>query len=88
MCAEVIRNRKTKNQIINDFKNKNLTKDFFPENIYEKYTIEDVVREINFTFSKSRISVFKAAQGAPIVILSPRSRGFSNRETIINKYTY
>jgi NAD+ synthase (glutamine-hydrolysing) len=88
LCAEVIRNRKTKNQIINDFKNKTLTEDFFPKDIYEKYTLEDVIREIDFTFSKSRISVFKAAQGAPIVILSPRSRGFSNRETIINKYTY
>lgn len=86
LCAEVIRNRKTKNNLISDFKNKRLTVDFFPKDIYEKYSMEQFVKEVDFTLSKSRISVFKAAQGAPIVILSPRSRGFSNRETIINKY--
>lgn len=86
LCAEVIRNRKTKNNLISDFKNKRLTEDFFPEDVYEKYTMEEFIKEVEFTLSKSRISVFKAAQGAPIVILSPRSRGFSNRETIINKY--
>lgn len=87
LCAEVIRNRKTKNQLITDFENKRLTADFFPEDIYKKYTMEQFIKEVDFTLSKSRISVFKAAQSAPIVILSPRSRGFSNRETIINKYS-
>ncbi len=48
--------------------------------------MEQFISEVDFTLRKSRISVFKAAQGAPIVILSPRSRGFSNCETIINKY--
>lgn len=86
LCAEIIRNRKTKNNLISDFENKRLTADFFPKDIYEKYTMEQFIKEVDFTLSKSRISVFKAAQGAPIVILSPRSRGFSNRETIINKY--
>ena len=86
LCAEIIRNRKTKTQLISDFENKKLTSDFFPKNIYEKYSIENFIAEVDFTLTKSRISVFKAAQGAPIVILSPRSRGFSNRETIINKY--
>lgn len=86
LCAEVIRHRKTKNQLISDFENKRLTFDFFPADIYNKYTKEQFIKEIEFTLAKSRISVFKAAQGAPIVILSPRSRGFSNRETIINKY--
>lgn len=86
LCAEVIRNRKTKSQLITDFENKRLTKDFFPDDIYEKYTMEQFVEQVDFTLKKSRISVFKAAQAAPIVILSPRSRGFSNRETIINKY--
>lgn len=88
LCAEVIRNRKTKSNLILDFENKRLTPDFFPEDIYDKYTIEDFKKEVDFTLSKSRVSVFKAAQGAPIVILSPRSRGFSNRETIINKYNF
>ena len=86
LCAEIIRMRKTKKQLISDFDNKRLTEDFFPKDIYEKYTMEQFVKEVDFTLRKSRISVFKAAQGAPIVILSPRSRGFSNRETIINKY--
>ena len=86
LCAEIIRMRKTKKQLISDFENKRLTEDFFPKDIYEKYTMEQFVKEVDFTLRKSRISVFKAAQGAPIVILSPRSRGFSNRETIINKY--
>jgi len=86
LCAEIIRNRKTKTQLISDFENKKLTEDFFPKDIYTKYTMENFIAEVDFTLRKSRISVFKAAQGAPIVILSPRSRGFSNRETIINKY--
>lgn len=86
LCAEVIRNRKTKKQLISDFENKRLTADFFPADIYKKYTMDQFITEVDFTLRKSRISVFKAAQGAPIVILSPRSRGFSNRETIINKY--
>jgi NAD+ synthase (glutamine-hydrolysing) len=86
LCAEVIRCRKTKSQLISDFENKRLTFEFFPEDIYEKYSMDQFVEQVDFTLRKSRISVFKAAQGAPIVILSPRSRGFSNRETIINKY--
>ena len=86
LCAEIIRMRKTKKQLISDFENKRLTEDFFPKDVYEKYTMEQFIKEVDFTLRKSRISVFKAAQGAPIVILSPRSRGFSNRETIINKY--
>ena len=86
LCAEVIRNRKTKTQLISDFENKKLTAEFFPDDIYEKYSMENFIAEVEFTLRKSRISVFKAAQGAPILILSPRSRGFSNRETIINKY--
>jgi len=86
LCAEVIRHRKTKRQLLDDWHNKKLTEDFFPSDIYEKYNEEQFINEVNFTFTKSRISVFKAAQSAPIPVLSPRSRGFSNRETIINKY--
>lgn len=86
LCAEVIRNKKTKSQLISDFENKRLTADFFKDDIYDKYTKDEFIKQVEFTLRKSRISVFKAAQAAPIVILSPRSRGFSNRETIINKY--
>lgn len=90
ICAEIIRNHKSKPELINDFKNKTLTNDFFPiingKSIYEEYNIEKFIEEVEFSFTKSRISVYKAAQSAPIVVISPRSRGFSNRETIINKY--
>jgi NAD+ synthase (glutamine-hydrolysing) len=86
LCAEVIRHRKTKRQLLSDWYTKDLTKDFFPADIYIKYTVDQFIAEMNFTFAKSKISVFKAAQSAPIPVLSPRSRGFSNRETIINKY--
>jgi len=86
LCAAYIRERKSKSQLIEDFKNKNLNLDFFPKDVYEKYTMEQFTKEVEITMTRSRISVFKAAQHAPIVILSPRSRGFSNRETIINKY--
>lgn len=91
ICAEMIRNHKSSQELISEFNNKTLTKDFFPnlpngKSIYDNYSLDDFKREVKFAFDKSRISVFKAAQGAPIVILTPRSRGFSNRETIINKY--
>ena len=45
-----------------------------------------IVGSLLKVISSLRISVFKSAQAAPVVIISPRSRGFSNRETIINKY--
>lgn len=91
ICAEIIRNHKSKPELINEFENKSLTKDFFPtlpdgRTIYDTYSLEEFGKEVEFAFSKSRMSVYKAAQGAPIVVISPRSRGFSNRETIINKY--
>lgn len=86
LCAEVIRNRKSKQALLTAYKCRTLTPEFFGDDVYQKYTYEDFSREVNITFSLSRVSVFKAAQGAPIVILSPRSRGFSNRETIINHY--
>jgi predicted amidohydrolase/NH3-dependent NAD+ synthetase len=86
LCAAYIRERKSRNQLIEDFKNHRLNPDFFPSNVYEKYTMEQFIKEVEITMSRSRTSVFKAAQHAPIVILSPRSRGFSNRETILNKY--
>lgn len=86
LCAEVIRNRKSKKQLLHDYDNRCLTEEFFGPDIYDKYSRADMEREIAFTFAKSRISVFKAGQAAPILILTPRSRGFSNRETIINHY--
>ena len=51
-----------------------------------KYSEKEWEEQIDFALNKMRFSVYKAAQGAPIVIVSPRSRGFSNRETLINYY--
>jgi NAD+ synthase (glutamine-hydrolysing) len=83
ICAMLIRERKNKEDIM-----KNIwDKDLFPkEDEVRKYTKEGLEDQIDFAISKMRTSVFKAAQSAPIVIISPRSRGFSNRETLINKY--
>ncbi len=89
--AELIRNRKGPLEIIADFQQGTLTQDFFPldfegKSVYEKYSAQQFSNETWEAFDNSRRSVFKSAQGAPIVIISPRSRGFSNRETIINHY--
>jgi NAD+ synthase (glutamine-hydrolysing) len=88
--AEMIRNRKMPEQLIKDFKDHKLTSEFFPKgwdgkDVY-KLTEEEFTKQVYEAFKNSKRSVFKAAQSAPIVIISPRSRGFSNRETIINYY--
>ncbi|MFW6273203.1 MAG: nitrilase-related carbon-nitrogen hydrolase [bacterium] len=87
ICASLIRDRKSKEDLIVDFKNNLLNTDYFPkmDEVY-KYNEEQWDEQLDFAISKMRFSVFKAAQGAPTVIISPRSRGFSNRETLINFY--
>jgi NAD+ synthase (glutamine-hydrolysing) len=87
ICASLIRDRKTKDDLIWDYQNRSLCKDYFPkmDEVY-KYDLDGWTKQVEFAIWKMRISVFKAAQGAPILIISPRSRGFSNRETLINKY--
>jgi len=87
ICASLIRDRKTRDDLILDYKNHSLNIDYFPkmEEVY-KYDIKQWNEQVNFAVSKMKISVYKAAQSSPIVIMSPRSRGFSNRETLINKY--
>ena len=92
ICALLIRERKSKQEIMNEFNsNKNrywfLSDDLFPDQPYlRSFSSEQFEKEVDFAISKMKKSVYKAAQGAPIVIISPRSRGFSNRETLINKY--
>lgn len=91
ICAELIRHRKSRRELINDYKRKTLTKDYFPnlpdgKTIYESYTLEEFENEITFSLNKIKPSVYKAGQHAPILQLAPRSRGFSSRETLINKY--
>jgi NAD+ synthase (glutamine-hydrolysing) len=89
ICAMLIRDRMSKSQILDSItENKEkLNKDYFPkpEEVL-KYSVEELEKQIDFAISKMRISVYKAGQAAPIVIISPRSRGFSNRETLINYY--
>jgi len=91
ICAEIIRDRKDLIDLIAEYQNKTLNMDYFPNypdgsTIYEKVTEKQFIDAVDMCYHKSMISVFKSAQAAPLVIISPRSRGFSNRETIINKY--
>lgn len=91
ICAEIIRENKDLSDLISDYQNKKLKQEYFPRypdgrSIYEVVNEEQFINAVDMCFKKSRTSVFKSAQGAPVVIISPRSRGFSNRETIINKY--
>lgn len=93
ICAEIIRDRRDLGDIIEEFKTKKLNPEYFPNDlkgvsIYDRVSLVDFEKTVRDVFNKAKISVFKCAQGAPIVIISPTSRGFSNRETIINKYNY
>lgn len=91
ICAELIREKKSSQEIINNFFEKTLNDDFFPpdwngKSIYEKYDLNEFEQEVKKCFQLSQKSVYKAAQSAPIPIISKISRGFSMRETIINHY--
>jgi len=90
ICALLIRERKCKEEIMYEFdskSNKTFNEDLFPDQHYLwSFTYEQFEKEVDFAIEKMKKSVYKAAQGAPIVIISPRSRGFSNRETLINFY--
>lgn len=92
VCAELIRERKDILDLIDEFKNKKLNPEYFPlypngKSIYENVSEELFIENVHMCFSKAKQSVYKCAQSAPIVILAGRGRGFSNRETLINKYT-
>ncbi len=95
ICALLIRERKDKDYIIGvheivlqgcvDLEPS--IKEYFPKTEeVKKYDKLQWKEQVEFALNKMKISVYKAAQAAPIVIISPRSRGFSNRETLINKY--
>ncbi len=92
ICAELIRNKANKYDLLEDFKNRDLSEELFPidwtngKSIYDKLSIEEFELIIEECIIKSRTSVFKAAQSAPVPIISKISRGFSSRETLINKY--
>ncbi len=92
ICAEIIRDRKDLIDLITEYKEQKLNSEYFPpypdgRSVYEVVNEEQFINAVDMCFERSRMSVFKSAQGAPVVIISPRSRGFSNRETIINKYS-
>lgn len=96
ICALLIRERKCKKDLMEAFnmsvqerllKGNILSNDLFPDQSYLwSFNIEQFEKEVDFAISKMKTSVYKAAQSAPIVIISPRSRGFSNRETLISKF--
>lgn len=89
ICASLIRDNKTREDLILEYEDKKLSIDYFPkmDEVY-KYDIRAWMEQIDFAIKSMKRSVYKAAQSAPIVVISPRSRGFSNRETLINKYDY
>lgn len=95
ICCEIIRKNKSKKQLIDDFKNKSLTEDYFPileiynnKSIYEYTTLENFIDKINKDFIALKNSVFKTVQIGPVPLISPYNRGFSRRETLFNKYNY
>ena len=65
-----------------------MLQDIFPDfkAVFHKYSMNEFAAHFQRAWDMMKKSVYKAAQGAPIVIISPRSRGFSNRETLINHY--
>lgn len=91
ICALLIRERMSRNVLIAAFntnQKKILNKDLFPDQSFLwSHSLDQWEKEVDFAIKAMKRSVYKAAQGAPIVIMSPRSRGFSNRETLINHYT-
>lgn len=87
ICASLLRERKTKADLVFEYKNHLLDPDYFQnmDEVY-KYDLSRWISEVDFAINKMRISVYKAAQAPPVMIISPRTRGFSSRETLINKY--
>jgi len=88
ICAEMLRNRATPRQLVEQFDARTLNPDSFPG--YDVYnygravfvsTCEDAAR-------RAQKSVYKSAQHAPVLVLSKRTRGFSARETLINHYKW
>jgi len=88
ICAEIIRARKLPRDLIRDFDMRRLNEDAFPATKHFDYYAdrEKFEKAVNDAYARSKRSVYKCAQAAPLLILSPRSRGFSSRETILNFY--
>lgn len=92
ICAMLIRLRKDVQQIVDAYKTDMLPADFFPknhkgENIYRLVpTVGEFEKIVKMCFERQKASVYKTAQAAPPLMMSPYSRGFSNREPIFNFY--
>ncbi len=92
ICSMLIRQRMDIRQIVESYRKMELSSDFFPRDpngktIYDLVpTVEEFEKWVKLCFTRQKQSVYKAAQSAPPLIISPLSRGFSNRETIINHY--
>ena len=87
ICAMLIRDRKNQKQILKEIHEEIPNPDYFPDiDEVRKYSKAGLKAQIEFAVKAMKRSVFKAGQAAPTVIISPRSRGFSNRETLINYY--
>lgn len=93
ICAMLIRERKDVQQIVKQYELGELLFDFFPpnsknKNIFELVpTVEEFKKIVQMCFERQKASVYKAAQSCPALMMSPYSRGFSNREPIFNHYT-
>lgn len=86
ICAEIIRNRKTPQSLVYEFETQTLDEDSFDDIDVYKYPKDVFEKACWDAWNRAKRSVYKCAQAAPPAIISPRSRGFSSRETIINYY--
>ena len=77
ICERIIRHGYTPHQIIEEMEISLKFKEYSREYLHN--TVHDA-------WKRSKFSVYKRAQSAPVLILSNRSIGFSSRETIINHY--
>lgn len=83
-----IEERHSSNEIIKQFKEKNLGKqfNFKKDTIYDRHTIESFIKLVNELYSLIKRSVYKRLQGPPIIAVTKRAFGFDLRETLINKW--
>lgn len=91
ICSCLIRYQMDVKTLIEQYKNKSLNLDEFVvwpngKDIYSNVSLEEFELAVWKAFGLSKKSVFKSASAGPTVIISPVSRGFSSRETLINQY--
>lgn len=91
ICSCLIRYQMDAKELIDSFKTKNLNVEEFVlwpngKSVYDNVSFEEFEKAVWNCFRLSKKSVFKSASAGPTVIISPISRGFSSRETLINQY--